>query len=154
MADPAQNSEIEIGKAADSSNAPGDIDLEKSPAETSRMSDPTALKDSPKQESHVSASEANKEEKSAGAEKKGEIEKVEEKEVPEDKAPPMPRTRIGRPNKNDKQDIIDQAEWQTMVPKKDPESNFVMAVNDGDDGREQVTLYSPYIHKVFRAVIR
>ena len=41
-----------------------------------------------------------------------------------------------------------------MVPKKNLESNFVIAIKDGDDGREQITLYSPYIQKVFRAVIR
>jgi hypothetical protein len=68
--------------------------------------------------------------------------------------PKLPPTRIGRPNKNDRKDIIDQADWQTMVPTKDPETKFVASVTKGDDDREQITLYSPYIQKVFRAVIR
>lgn len=99
-----------------------------------------------------SVSEMTKGEKDASDEKEGN-EKAETDKT-SDETPKLPRTRIGRPNKDDKKDIIDQADWQTMVPKKDPKSKFVMAVNEGDDGREQVTLYSPYIQKVFRAVIR
>ncbi|KAJ4301945.1 hypothetical protein N0V90_004041 [Kalmusia sp. IMI 367209] len=107
------------------------------------------------QDTIASVSEATNGEKDTSNDKEGDDEKVESKQNAEPPPPPMlPRTRIGRPNKDDKKDIIDQADWQMMVPKKDPGRKFVMAVNDGDDGREQVTLYSPYIQKVFRAVIR
>jgi hypothetical protein len=94
-------------------------------------------------------------EKKAEDEGEGIDKKVEKDEISEPPPPPkLPPTRIGRPNKNDRKDIIDQADWQTMVPTKDPETKFVATVAKGNDDREQVTLYSPYIQKVFRAVIR
>ncbi|KAF2450124.1 hypothetical protein P171DRAFT_481164 [Karstenula rhodostoma CBS 690.94] len=118
--------------------------------ELSRTSNDTAAAvASPEQDADPSVLEATNEEKDASNEKEGDDEKLEAKKESETPpSPTLPRTRIGRLNKDDKKDIIDQADWQTMVPKKDIESRLVMAVNDGDDGREQATLYSPYIHKV------
>lgn len=85
--------------------------------------------------------------------KENDDEKPKEKEEADTKAE-LPRTRIGRPNKDNKSDIIDQADWQTTVPRNDIVKKYVIVVKDGRDGRAQVTLYSPYIQKVFRAVIR
>lgn len=101
-------------------------------------------------------SNANKEsDRKEESDKKEENDKKDETEAKKDNAKPeLPRTRIGRPNKDDKSDIIDQADWQTMVPEKDFITKYVAVIKDGGDGREQVTLYSPYIQKVFRAVIR
>jgi hypothetical protein len=106
-------------------------------------------------EMEIDDEKKNGDEKKSDGENKNNDEKDRAGEKSEPSPPPtLPRTRIGRPNKDDRKDIIDQADWQTMVPKKDPESKFVMAVKEGDDGKEQVILYSAYIQKVFRAVIR
>jgi hypothetical protein len=81
-----------------------------------------------------------------------EFQKLDENEAPSQ--PALPRTRIGRKAHILGGDFIDQADWQVTVLEENPESKFVMAVNNDSGGKEQVTLYSPYIQKVFRAVIR
>ena len=163
MAHSTKDSEHEGIPTAEPSGPTGGTILVNVGDESSRTSDNPEVARACHEDTDASVSEVANGVKDASDEKEGDEEKVEEKQNSEPPPPPppppsppptLPRTRIGRPNKDDKTDIIDQADWQTMVPKKDPASTFVIAITDGDDGREQVTLYSPYIQKVFRAVIR
>ena len=64
-------------------------------------------------------------------------------------------TRVGRPyTEKGVKYIIDEAQWETVVPKSDFDSRFAILVQKGDDGKEQLTLASPYLQKVFRAVVK
>lgn len=145
---------------AEPSDSTAGLVLENPSDECSRKNDEPRVTKASHDDADAFALEATNGEKSSSDGKSGDDgkedkNKTEHKVEAEEKSEPeLLRTRIGRPDKNSKGDIIDQADWQTMVPKKDPESKFVIAVDKGDDDREQVTLYSPYIQKVFRAVIR
>ena len=157
MAHSAADSDHEGTSTAEPSSSTDGTILANVSDKSSRTSyDPGAARTS-HEDTDASVPEATNRKRDTSDEKEGDDEKPETKKKSEPPSPPpptLPRTRIGRPNKDNKYDIIDQADWQTMVPKDDPESKFVIAVSDGRDGRERVTLYSPYIQKVFRAVIR
>lgn len=63
-------------------------------------------------------------------------------------------TRIGRPiTENGKRLIIDEAEWEPLVPQTTLDAQFAILIQrDGE--KDRLTLLSPYLQKVFRAVVR
>jgi len=69
--------------------------------------------------------------------------------------PQLIATRVGRPyTEKGVQYIIDEAQWETVVPKSDFDSRFAILIQKGADGKEKLTLASPYLQKVFRAVVK